>query len=58
MLGACKTYTQNSIFASKSTFVEAKDAEPEPMEDEKDEGVIISQPKKSTWLPGERLDWS
>ena len=52
VLGGCKTY-KNSIFRTRCEVVEKK-MEPEPMEDEKDDGIVIYQPE-TNWLPGERL---
>lgn len=53
--GKIKTHTSNSIFRTHCEFVPTKEAEPEQYEDEeKDDGVIIRQPKCS-YLPGERL---
>ena len=46
--------TQNSIFHCKSTFIPRVEAEPEEEEEQKDGGIVLTQPL-SNYLPGERL---
>ena len=46
--------TQNSIFHCKSTFIPRVEADPEEEEEQKDGGIVLTQPL-SNYLPGERL---